>query len=456
MKRREFATAERLYLQLSEMYPDEPGLALNVGLARYSSGKYAQAIPPLRKFLESQPGHGPAWLLVGISHQKLGRPGEAVQPLRRAVELVPGNDQARLELGDALLRSGQPLPAASEFRALVSKSDSNTRAWLGLGLSYTELSREAGQGLERIAPNSEYHHLLLARSASAQQRYRAAYRHLRAALAENPEAPGAHEAIADVYSATGRPDWAELERAKIPPAPPCAERQLACWFESGALDRILSDRGRERTPEGLYWRARAYGRMARNAHERLVALPPSASAYRLLAMIEDLAGRHREAADAWRSAVDLEPANIDLRYGLLRSLHAAGLHEESVRAAEIVAAREPDSAVGPYYKGAALLAMGRVAEAIPPLEESVRHGDASSESRVSLATAYLRAGRGSEAVPHLEAALEAGEEERLLFQLSRAYQAAGRPQDARAALERRQRAIAGKPPQLLADEITPP
>ena len=75
MKRREFATAERLYLQLSEMYPDEPGLALNVGLARYSSGKYAQAIPPLRKFLESQPGHGPAWLLVGISHQKLGRPG---------------------------------------------------------------------------------------------------------------------------------------------------------------------------------------------------------------------------------------------------------------------------------------------------------------------------------------------------------------------------------------------
>ena len=59
-------------------------------------------------------------------------------------------------------------------------------------------------------------------------------------------------------------------------------------------------------------------------------------------------------------------------------------------------------------------------------------------------------------MPHLEAALEAGEEERLLFQLSRAYQAAGRPQDARAALERRQRAIAGKPPQLLADEITPP
>ena len=456
MSSREFARAERIYRQLSGMYPDEPGFALNLGLALYSSGEYAQATLQLSKFLESRPDHGPAWLLVGLSHQKLGHPAEAVQPLRRAVQAAPSDDHARLELADALLRSDQPLPAAAEFQILVSKASSNTRAWLGLGLSYAELSRQAAERLEQTAPRSEYRYLLLAHAAAAQQRFRAAYGHFRAALAVNPAVPRVHEAIAKIYAETGRPDWADAERAKVQLDLPCAQRQLGCWFESGQIDRILSDSERGETPEVLYWRARAFGLKAREAHQQLVALPPSASSYRLLAMIEDLAGRHREAAGVWRRAVELEPANTDLRHGLLRSLHAAGLHEESIRVGEALLEQRPDSAIGPYYWGAALLALGRVDEAIPLLEESVFREGGNRESRVSLATAHLRAGRGSDAVPHLEAALEGREDERLLFQLSRAYQAAGRPADARAALERRRAAIAAGPPGPWANEITPP
>ena len=109
MKGRDFETAERLYSQLSRTFPDEPGLALNLGLARYSSGKFDEALVDLNRFLQAQPDHGPAWLIVGISHQKLDRPHEAVGPLQRAVDLSPGNKIARLELADALLRSGRPV-----------------------------------------------------------------------------------------------------------------------------------------------------------------------------------------------------------------------------------------------------------------------------------------------------------------------------------------------------------
>ena len=160
--------------------------------------------------------------------------------------------------------------------------------------------------------------------------------------------------------------------------------------------------------------------------------------------------------DAWRKAVELEPGNLSLRVGLLRALSAAGLHEESIRESETLLTQRPDSADGRFYSGDALLQLGRLDEAIPRLEEAVRVSNGDASMRASLSTAYLSAGRGSEAIPHLEAVLQERENERLLFQLSRAYQAAGRPEDARVALQRRSAAISARTVTRIPNEITPP
>ena len=456
MKSRQFETAERIYRDLLREFPDEPGLALNLALAQYSSGKFEDALEHFGRFLETQPGHAPAWLLVGVSYQKLDRPAEAVQPLQRAVELDPGNRTAKLELADALLRSNQPDRAASAFLELVQTEGANPKAWLGLGLSYTELSRSAAETLERTAPGSVHFQLLLAHSAQAQRRFRAAFRHFRAALAAEPASSGAHEAVAEIYREIGRSDWAEAELAKVPRKAPCADRKMECWFEAGNIEAILRVSESKSTPEFLYWRARALGEKAREAHRQLLSLPPSAAAFRLLASIEDLDGRAKDASTNWRKAVELEPADPALRQGLLRSLNAAGMFEESIREAEALLQLRPRSALGHFYTGDAMLELGRVDEAIPVLEAAVRIDAADERIRVSLATAYLRVGRGADAIPHLEAALRGGDDDRLLFQLSRAYQLAGRPDDARAALERRRIALAVRKALPTADEITPP
>lgn len=456
MKSGRFETAERIYRDLVREFPAEPGLGLNLALAQYSSGKFEEALKHFRRFLEAHPDHAPAWLLVGVSHQKLDRPAEAVQPLQRAVKLDPGNRIAKLELADAFLRSGKPDRAASAFLELARIEGSNPKAWLGLGLSYTELSRSAAETLERTAPRSAHHQLLLAHSAQAQRRYRAAFRHYRAALAVDPASPGAHEAVAEIYREIGRSDWADTELAKVPRKAPCADRKMECWFEAGNMDGILSDSESKSTAEFLYWRARALGAMAREAHQQLLSLPPSAAGFRLLASIEDLNGRASDAAAAWRRAVEMEPADTALRRGMLRSLNAAGMYQESIREAEALLQLRPKSAVGRFYLGDAMLELGRVDEAIPVLEAAARIDAADNRIRVSLATAYLRAGRGADAIPHLEAALRGGDDERLLFQLSRAYQLAGRPDEARAALERRRTALAGRGALPTADEITPP
>ena len=456
MKSRQFEAAERIYLDLVRQFPHEPGLALNLGLAQYSSGKFEDALRQFRRFLESHPDHGPAWLLVGVSHQKLDRPAQAVPALRRAVELDPASGAARLELADALLESGWPARAAAEFLALAGLERTNPRAWLGLGLSYTEMSRSLAETLERQAPGSPYHLLLLAHSAQAQGRFRAAFRHYRAALATDSALPGAHAGVAEIYREIGRSDWAGAELAKRPRKAPCEEREIECWFEAGEMDAVLSASESEATPEFLYWRARAFGEKARGAHRQLLSLPPSSSSFQLLASIEELAGRAVDAADAWKKAVELEPADPALRRKLLRSLNAAGRFEESIREAGELLGLRPRSAVGRFYLGDALLEQGRYDEAIPALEAAVDIDAADNRARVSLATAYLRAGRGADAIAHLETALREGDDERLLFQLSRAYQLAGRREEALATLERRRTALAGRGTPAIADEITPP
>jgi tetratricopeptide (TPR) repeat protein len=456
MRVRDFGTAERIYRQLASSFPEEPGFALNLGLALFSSGKFPAAIEQLDRFIEAHPDHAPAWLLVGMSYQKLDNPLMAVKPLQKALVLEPGNDVARLELADALLRSNQAQPAAQEFARLVGRDSENPKAWLGLGLSYTELSKIAALDLERTAPKSAYHQLLLAQAALAQGRLRSAFTHYRTAEAIDATVPGIHEAIATVYREAGHSDWARAELAKSGELEPCDLRQLECWFASAAYDRILEESHEAVTSDALYWRARAFAEKAKQALTRLVALTPSSAAYRLAATIEDLAGNPRDAADAWRKAVELEPRNLSLRVGLLRALRSAGLHEESIRAADVLLQQRPDSADGRFFTGDALLQLGRVEEAILPLEEAVRLSNGDANMRATLSTAYLSAGRGSEAIPHLEAALQGRENERLLFQLSRAYQAAGRPEDARIALERRSAAIAARPVTAAANEITAP
>lgn len=455
MQARQFQTAEGIYSRLLANRRSEPGLILNLGLAQFSQANNVEAVKTFQRFVSLQPDHAPAWLLLGVAQQRLDRPAEAVPALERALELDPGNATAQMELADALLRSGRPREALGAFQALAQLNAEKPKVLLGLGLSYTELSRADAAALARTAPESAYHSLLLGHAAQAQRRDRAAFAHYRAAIGADPRVPGAHERIAEIYREAGRDDWAQAELAKRPPAVPCGTRQLECLFETQDFDGVLRVAAGRETPETLYWRARANAEKARLTHEELLAMPPSASAYWLLASIEDLAGRPREASDAWRQSIEFEPSNATLRRNLLRSLSAAGLHEEVLLEAEALLELRPGDPKGLYFAGDALLESGRVDEAIARLESAVEGDSSSVSSRASLATAYLRNGQGARAIPHLERAVGIQPDGGLLFQLARAYQAAGRSAEARAALQRRQ-AILSRQRADVAHEITPP
>jgi len=54
---------------------------------------------------------------------KMGRPAEAVEPLKRAVELEPGDTAAHRDLGRSLLDSDNPTLAAEIFARAIGLAE---------------------------------------------------------------------------------------------------------------------------------------------------------------------------------------------------------------------------------------------------------------------------------------------------------------------------------------------
>lgn len=82
-------------------------------LGQYRAGDYSAASKSFRRLLKREPGHDRASYGLGISLRESGRSPEALLPLRRACELQPGRPDYREALGEILLRLDQPAQAAA-------------------------------------------------------------------------------------------------------------------------------------------------------------------------------------------------------------------------------------------------------------------------------------------------------------------------------------------------------
>jgi len=127
MREGRFEDAEGIYRKMLKQTPNNPKVRLNLGLALYSAGKYAQAIPELGAYLKAEPQPGPVYLVTGTAHLKLRRFCDASAPLEKA-RVWQASPQVSTELGDAYqgckryeeaakayLAANQPRAAARAF-----------------------------------------------------------------------------------------------------------------------------------------------------------------------------------------------------------------------------------------------------------------------------------------------------------------------------------------------------
>ncbi len=422
-----FTEAAVVYQEIVRAVPDNAGMLVNLGMAHYMARQPEKAIPPLEAALKIQPGILPALLFLGASYLQTGAPAKAIEPLSRVVEAQPEMAQARQMLGDAQAAVGRLEEAAEQYRHWARLDPSNPQAWYTLGLTYETLSQEVFAELERTAPESAEMLALVAEVRVTQKQYRSAYFLYHEALKRRPDMRGLYAGLAAVYEATGHPDWAKtaMEREAGMPEPDCSRHRAECEFYKENDVAVIRLTAGKKTPEALYWRARAFSRLAAEAFVRLNKLPPSLEWHELMARVHRAQGRHVEAVKEWRNALKLAPGDAALERELAISLHQSRNFKQAQALFARLLEKEPGSAEFHFYLGDCLLNLQRVDEAIPYLEKSVRLDPKFLAARSALARAYLAVDRGADAIPHLRAALSIDRDGSLHYQLARALRETG-------------------------------
>jgi predicted Zn-dependent protease len=378
----DFAGAIGIYQKLIAQMPANPGWKLNLGIALHMAGRDREAVGPLETAGKALPQAFPAHALLGTSLLRLGEAAKAVAPLQRAVTMQPKDPQGRRLLAEAFLQSGQPRSAVTQLLALTQLEPGDAGAWFVLGRANEQAADQLFRQLAKQYPESRAFLLTTAGVRRKQQRMKAA-----AALEEQ---------------AKGRPP--------LPRADALAKE----------IDR--------------------YNDGARKAYTQLGSLPDNPQLHQVKAETLRAQGKHLEAAEEWRAAMRMRPADRELERELAVSLYAGEQYLEALNTFDRLLVHEPENAELHFLKGDCLLQQGQAEEALKPLRRAVELDGKLLPARASLGRALLAAGQAREAVPHLEAAApELDADGALYFQLSRAYQIAGQSAKAVEALTESQK-----------------
>ena len=450
-----------IYRELAKAFPAEPAFRVNLAIADFKTGRYRETIAECTLLLKTQPDLFPAWLFLGASHLKLSETGEAAEALRKALALQPGDVNARLMLGDALLAREQYAEAVEDYAVASAVMPDSPRVWLGLGKAYEGLTAASLGRLQTTAPGSAELFALNADLAFVRGQLAPAFQNYRQALRVRREFRGAHTAIAEIYQLAGHPDWAEAERALEPQAPAdCMSQPLECQFAARRLQEVAT--AQPQTPSEMYWQAKAFHALSRQAYARLEELPPSREQYEAAAAAHEKSGQYREAAEAWKRALGLAPGDMEIE----RRMALAYCHSNDCYSAlpliDGLLKQQPSSAEMNYLYGLALSDTRDFARALPYLESAVRLDASFLPARAALGEAYLETGDPERAIPHLEAAASQDEDGRRHYQLARAYRVSGKREQAAATLqeyrgiqERREAADKSEPRITAPDPVSP-
>jgi tetratricopeptide (TPR) repeat protein len=182
--------AIEVFRQGTERYPDSARMAIGLGMALYSLGKYDEAVKSLLRAADLNPGDPRGYpFLSGAFDSSPSQAEEVIERFRRFAELQPKNGQAVLYYAMSLWkgkRSQDPNLDLNQIEALLKKSIA-------------------------LDPGLADAHFQLANLYSDQRQYAVAIPQYLKARELNPDLADVHYRLAQAYVRTGEKDAAQKE-----------------------------------------------------------------------------------------------------------------------------------------------------------------------------------------------------------------------------------------------------
>jgi len=294
----------------------------NLGVVRFFQGKYAEAIPELRRALELHPSLWKIQALLGMAEKRTGESANARRELENAFPHVE-EEKLRVETGMELIELYYGSNALDKAATIASElkrlEPTNIEILYTSHQIYAELADESMLSVGMLAPKSARMHQLMAHEMARQGDTQGAIAQFREAVKIDPQRPGLRFELAEMLTNSANradQDEAEQEYKAALAANPFDER----------AERRLGD---------------------------------------IAARRSDL----KEAFAHYSRAVKLQPDDADADLGLGKTLIAMSQPEKAQPLLERSAQLEPFNAVTRYHLAAIYRKLGRADDARRELAE---------------------------------------------------------------------------------------
>ena len=421
-----------LVRETSGVDPFFPPLAYAEGFAAIRRGDLTKAITALRDSMQRDPLVTPASatdpLVRSAAAFREGRVDDARKSVESVVAQSPDRTEARRMLAMIELADGETARGIGRLKDVIRLRPDDERARLALAnaLVESEQIEEAEQALLdtiRALPASGRAHYLLGLTYQRQGKRQEALSELQAALSLNPllgvntlyrMIGTLHQDEQDLEAAAR----AFLARAELVPNDGAAHRDLGhVYFLQG--DDVQS----------------------RAEFEVSLLIDPSdVEAYTSLGQLHLRAGRHSEAAELSRTALELDAAHREARYVHATALIRMGNNEEGAAEMQVfqrlqaqdAQARARTFELGRLRREAAVSrAAGDRENAVALLRRALVYEPTSAASHLDLGIMLLEAGQSAEAIERLNTAVALNAALDVHRHLAKAYAAQGQTEESR-------------------------
>jgi tetratricopeptide (TPR) repeat protein len=337
------------------------GADKRLAAVRMEQGRPAEALALCERILQANPNDGDAlglraslWLQEG----KRERLPAIVSDLRRAAGLLPRDFVIQAALGRALVASGDFGGATGAFAEAVRLQPEYVPGLAGaaaLQLARGEFNGAANAASEilRLRPDNSFARLVLAASYLRQTRVDEAEATLEEALRRDPDNREVKYQLGFIRFRLGKLDGAETLFNEVYAGPSPDLRGLLGLVEvDGARKQF--DRALQRLDGGLQ-------KDPKNAVLRVA-----------WASMAVLAGRHGEAAAAFRKLIEADPGNYELRMRLAETFRQQGDWGQAAEAWKGAAALRPKDPTALLSQAMALEQSNRLAEAAVVYEQVLK------------------------------------------------------------------------------------
>ena len=230
---KDYATALTCFQNAAKWDPNLPGLNYNWGRAAFMSSHFAQAVPPLTRYLKAHPEDTSIRSVLGISlFMTKDYPAvvSTLGPLKSEIDAVP---QVEYVYAASLVKTGRAAEGVPMLLAMERKNPSIPDVHRSLGEAYAAGGQpDSGKAEQefaaaiRLNPKDAEAHYELGKLDLALGKVKPAIAELETASRLEPDNAAAHAALAAAYQRDFRPTDAKRELESSPkPLPQAASPQ---------------------------------------------------------------------------------------------------------------------------------------------------------------------------------------------------------------------------------------